>query len=136
MFDFAGGQYAPYARTTGPPGTGVWLRPDNPPYDPGDVFYNDCSPGKAQEATGRLEMEYNENVAHTAVTYAAWKHVENFYLVCGVDRAIAVELQEWFSSLEGGKWRGVERWECGHVPFISRPEEVAEWVRRCMGEKT
>jgi len=135
MFDFAGGQYSPYARVTGPPGTGVWLRPDNPPYDPSDVFYNDCTAEQAQQATEWLEMEYNENVAHAAVTYAAWKEVESFYLVCGVDGAIAVELQEWFSSLEGGKWGGVERWECGHVPFVSRPVDVGEWVRRCIGEE-
>ena len=128
-------QHGPWVYTSGEPGTNVWMSPGKPPYDPKEVFYNDCTPEQKEAAWKEVRTNYSENVVWTPIPYTAWKNIESNYLICEIDKAIDVKFQEIMSSQEGGKWKRVERLHCGHSPFLSRPDETAALVRRCAGEE-
>jgi pimeloyl-ACP methyl ester carboxylesterase len=129
-----GGKHASWIRPLGAElNTGIFLSWDNPPYTPEEVFYNDVEPAMAEEAVKRLRL-FSEDTCHCPVTYAAWKEIESNYLVCELDKAVPPEAEEAMANLSGGKWKRVEKIKAGHSPFLSRPNETAEFVRRCAGE--
>ena len=130
-----GAKHAPWVRVKGEPGTQTFMCPDNPPYEPRETFYNDCTPETQDAALKELEINYSENICHSPCLYTAWKEIESNYLVCEIDNAIPLALQEMMSSQEGGKWKRVERIHAGHSPFLSKPEETAVFVRKCAGEE-
>lgn len=127
-------QHGPWVYTTGPMGTNVFMCPGKPPYDVKEVFYNDCTPEQQEAALKDLKINYSENVVWTPIPYTAWKNIESNYLICEIDNAIDVKVQEYMSSQEGGKWKRVERLHSGHSPFLNYPDETAAFVRRCAGE--
>lgn len=128
-------KHAPWVRTDGKAGTGVFMYPDNPPYQTREVFYNDCKPEAADMAMKGLKMQYSESVCHDPCPYAAWKEIESNYLICEIDNAIPPAVQEMLAGQEGGRWKRVERMYADHSPFLSRPEETAAFVRKCAGEE-
>lgn len=127
-------KHSPWIRLTGEPGTGVFMCPDNPPYETREVFYNDCAPDVQDAALKEIKWNYSENVRHSPCWYTAWKEIESNYLICEIDNAIPLAAQEAMSGQEGGRWKRVERMHAGHSPFLSRPEETAVFVRKCAGE--
>ena len=133
LYSAGGNQHHPFIRVHGEPHTGTWMSGDNPPHDPRDVFYNDCTQKQADDAFSKLKLS-GEDLCHRPCRYAAWKDIESNYLVCELDQAIPAAAQEFMSSQEGGRWTRVERLHAGHSPFMSKPEETALFVRKCAGE--
>ncbi|KAF2482265.1 hypothetical protein BDY17DRAFT_324560 [Neohortaea acidophila] len=129
------GGHAPWYDVTGEPGTGVWMLLGQNEWDPREVFYNDCTPQQKEEGWALCKRHYNENVFQTPLPYAAWQEIESNYLLCELDGAIPEAGQDAMSTQEGGKWKRVERLRTDHSPFMSRPKETVEFVRRCAGEE-
>jgi len=100
-------------------------------YDPVKNFYNCCPPEVRGENVTKLRL-FSEAPCHDIIPYAGWKDVESYYLICEKDNAFPVFVQEAFSSMEGGRWKRVERLDTDHSPVLSRPDETAEFVIRCV----
>ena len=136
MLGGTGGAHPPWARLMGEPNTGIFMFCDNPPFQPKELFYNDCTPEIAAEATQKLEY-WSEGCMWSPCLYTAWMEIESNYLVCELDQALPPQLQEFMVTMEEGKglWRRVERVRAGHSPFLSTVEETAGFIRRCAGEE-
>ena len=57
------------------------------------------------------------------------------YLVCNNDRALPVDIQDALIDRVGRARFTVTRFDCGHFPFLSRPEAVLEVLRVAAGEE-
>ena len=123
-------EHSSFIHLTGGMGKSCWMQPIAE--DPLNTFYNDCSPEVAKEAWSHVRINFSENLCHHACPYSAWKEIDSNYLVCELDNAIPLPAQEFMSSQEGGRWRRVERLRSGHSPFLSRPDETIDFVKRCI----
>jgi pimeloyl-ACP methyl ester carboxylesterase len=69
-------------------------------------------------------------------TSPAWLNIPSAYLVCEDDRSIPAENQD--AMVEGARQAGgvieVERVFCGHSPHLTKPDKVADFLRRAAGE--
>lgn len=65
------------------------------------------------------------NVFASSVTQAAWKSIPSWYMVAKGDRAIDPDLERFYAKRMGATTREIE---ASHVPFISRPREVARLI--------
>ena len=57
------------------------------------------------------------------MTHAGWQDVPSTYILCELDRLIPAAFQETLAGVAGSK---VVRLGAGHVPFLSRTEDVAK----------
>jgi pimeloyl-ACP methyl ester carboxylesterase len=64
------------------------------------------------------------------VRAVAWREVATTYVICEEDKVLPVALQEHFAQRAGQ----TRRIASGHSPFLSRPGEVAEILRRAAQE--
>jgi pimeloyl-ACP methyl ester carboxylesterase len=95
-------------------------------------FYNDITRGRAEELAKELKP-HSWNAFRGQVEYAAYKDIPSAYLVAMMDKAIGWKSQE-KAAREVAGCDLIERVEAGHSPFLSRPEEVARFIRRAAGE--
>jgi len=131
LVDAFGGGHAPWARLYKEIGSAGWMYPNNNPFEPGTLFYNDCSEEVQDENVSKLRV-WSEAAAHTEMPYAAWKEIESSYLVCTLDNACpAKPVQEMFAEKIRGVSGRVEYMEASHSPFLSKPGELAIFIRNC-----
>jgi len=135
LVDAFGGGHAPWARLHKDIGAAGWMYPDNPPFEPGTLFYNDCPEDVRDENSSKLRV-WSEAAAHTKMPYAAWKEIKSSYLVCTLDNACPVQpVQEIFVEKIKGTSGRIEHLAASHSPFLSKPREVATFIRRGAGEE-
>jgi pimeloyl-ACP methyl ester carboxylesterase len=60
-----------------------------------------------------------------SVNSAAWQTIPSWYLLAQEDRAIIPELQRFMANRIGAKTTEIR---ASHVPYISRPREVANLI--------
>ena len=102
---------------------------------PEQVFYNDVEKAETAEMVQKLEsMQYAP--FSSKVTYAAWRDFPSSYLFCEGDQAIPVAAQRGMveAATKGKVEFRTESLDAGHSPFLSKPKETAEAVRRAAGE--
>jgi len=88
-----------------------------------DVFYHDCTPEVARDATGRLRA-YAAACFQTPVDRVAWREIPSTYVVCADDRAIHPDAQR---RMAARATRVVEL-PGSHSPFLARPVALAEEI--------
>jgi pimeloyl-ACP methyl ester carboxylesterase len=88
-----------------------------------EVFYHDCSPEVARDATRRLRT-YAAACFQTPVDRVAWREIPSTYLVCADDRAIHPDAQR---RMAARATRAVEI-PGSHSPFLARPGALAEEI--------
>lgn len=91
------------------------------------VFYNDCATEVAQGAIAHLK-QFSARAPEQTLDAAAWHEVGSTYVICTKDKAIPPEAQEAMSGRAGT----VETLDASHSPFLSRPGELAEILRRTL----
>lgn len=109
--------------------------------NPADFFYNDLSAEEGKYWVSKLKTQASATFVSPA-NYAAWKDIPSWYLIPQQDktvppdtqRAIVKEAREYHVSV-GGPGRGdrmltIEEIDAGHSPFLSRPEETADFIER------
>ncbi|KAF2002521.1 alpha/beta-hydrolase [Amniculicola lignicola CBS 123094] len=100
------------------------------------IFYNDL-PAPEQKKWFDLLQSHAFATKKSKSTAAAWTEYPCSYLICENDLAIPSFAQE--GMVGGMKEMGVDvqvqRMKSGHSPFLSRPDEVVEWIRRAAGEE-
>lgn len=98
-------------------------------------FYHDIDPDEAAYWSSQLQS-FSSFALRTKTTYAAWRVIPVQYLLCTKDQALLPAHQEAFvaAAKEAGAQIEVDRWDTSHSPFLSKPDETAEWIRRVAGE--
>jgi pimeloyl-ACP methyl ester carboxylesterase len=107
-----------------------WIRVDDAAEacfaeDSKKILYNDCPDQITTAAQARLRGQSLASFLEP-VTAAAWRDLPFAYLICEIDNCVPAAAQE--ALAEGA--RHIERIEAGHSPFMSRPAEVEEFLRR------
>ena len=105
------------------------------PKDPTNLFYNDLPPEQAAYWVSRLRPMHTQE--KPGGYYEAWRQVPVSYLVCTEDNGIAEQQQ--LAIVENAKAQGATvyttRVQAGHSPFLSKPDEVVEWIKRAAEEE-
>ena len=131
LVDAFGNGHAPWARLHKNIGSAGWLYPNNTSFEPGTLFYNDCSKEVQDEHVSKLRV-WSEAAAHTKMPYAVWKEIESSYLVCTLDNACPAQpVQEMFAEKIRAVSGRVEYMEASHSPFLSKPAALATFIRGC-----
>ncbi|KAK8220061.1 hypothetical protein M8818_000477 [Zalaria obscura] len=103
---------------------------------PAYLFYNDLTREDAVTYTDML-LPQAWSVNQFPCTYAAWKDIPTFYLVCKRDNALLLHEQR--GMIDGARVAGAnikaEQCDSGHSPFLSMVELTGDWVRRIAGEE-
>lgn len=101
-----------------------------------NIFYNDLPESEKQHWFSQLQT-HSLATFYAPTTAASWKEIPTSYLLCEDDIAIPAAGQE--AMIAGVKEMGgeieVTRIKAAHSPFLSRPGETVEWVRRVAGEE-
>lgn len=97
-----------------------------------EVFYNDLS-DEVAEQSAKMTKKFATGFFKSEASYAPFKHVPSWYLICENDQAIPVVAQEAMTSQPGANFT-IERCSASHSPFLSMPDLTAEFVRRAAGE--
>src|SRR6202012_4595778 len=90
------------------------------------ILYNDCSDEITAGAQARLKGQSLASFLEP-VTAAAWRELPYAYLICELDNCVP-EGQEKLAEGAGH----IERIAASHSPFMSRPDEVEEFLRRAI----
>jgi pimeloyl-ACP methyl ester carboxylesterase len=104
------------------------VRPENPR----EIFYNDLDAETAAECVEQL-VPFSYQCYFGKTGYAAYEDVESTFVFCTEDRAIPLQVQEGMvagAEQQGAKFGRVVLEGSSHSPMISRPDEVAEVIRR------
>lgn len=101
------------------------------------VLYNDLEHNEALKAVWRLKPQsYAVNTSPLPDQAQGIAKIPLHYLMCSKDNAVPFEAQR--SSVEAFKSLATdvhaEIIESGHSPFISRPAETANFIRKAAGE--
>ncbi|KAF2031624.1 alpha/beta-hydrolase [Setomelanomma holmii] len=95
------------------------------------VFYNDLPESEQQDYYKKL-MSHSYATFHDKTKAASWRKIPTSYWLCEDDQAIPASAQE--AMIKGVQDAGaeieVQRVKAGHSPFLSRPDETAEWIVR------
>ena len=102
------------------------------PEDPGKVFYADCSDEVAKNAIAALKP-FSYKTFSSPSQNQSWKEIPCTYMFCEDDQAIPVGAQQGMVQGSGVNFRTVTL-KTSHSPFLSKPSEMAEEVRRSAGE--
>ncbi len=95
----------------------------------GARFLQDASDRALRAAAWERTTGQGAGAFLTPTTVAAWRDRDSTYLVCTEDRSTSVALQR---SHAARATRSIDL-PTGHHPFLSRPDLVAEEVRRILG---
>ena len=109
--------------------------------NPAEAFYNDLSPEEGRHWVSKLRPHASAAFA-TPLSYTAWKDIPSWYLIALQDqaleprtqRAFLQEAREYLDNV-GGPGTGErmfksEEIDAGHSPFLSRPQETADFIER------
>jgi hypothetical protein len=66
------------------------------------------------------------------LTYQAWKHIPSAYIMCLKDKSIPLRQVRQIIKKAGIEM--VLECESGHCPYLSKTEEVGNFVRKIAGE--
>lgn len=112
--------------------------------NPAEVFYSDLSAQEGQFWVSKLLPQAGATYT-AAANYAAWKDIPSWYLVTAQDKTLRPEVQRgWIQEAReyldqlGGPGTGNRRIisqeiSAGHLPFLSRPWETAQFIKRASG---
>jgi pimeloyl-ACP methyl ester carboxylesterase len=89
-----------------------------------NVFARDVSPSEAR-IMAATQKPISGAIFETKGTGAAWKTIPSWYLVASEDRAIHPDLQRFMAKRMGAT---IFETKASHVPFITRPREVARVI--------
>ena len=103
--------------------------------DPKWWFYHDCPAGEADRAVSMLRSQAWA-VSLCPGRYTAYKDIPTSYLLCEHDRALPVAAQKSFvdAARAAGSKIHAEQLASGHSPFLSKPKETVDFIRRVAGE--
>jgi pimeloyl-ACP methyl ester carboxylesterase len=104
---------------------------------PGYYFYNDMSNSEATHWAELLRPQSWVAVTDGVVSYEPYAEIPAHYLFCSRDQALSIEGQKGMvaqAEAKSGKAFRTEELDCSHSPFLSLPEETAEFLRRSAGE--
>jgi pimeloyl-ACP methyl ester carboxylesterase len=105
---------------------------------PAHYFYNDLQSSEATRWASLLRPQSWVAVTDGVVRFEPYTEIPAHYLFCSKDRAIPVEGQKGMvaqAEAKCGKAFRTEELDCSHSPFLSLPEETAEFLRRSAGEE-
>lgn len=100
------------------------VNPDSPEH----IFYNDVCPETAKKIVQQLKPQ-SYQVMHSPLTYAAWKEVPATYLYTLRDNAIPLSIQKsMVEQTAAGVSIRTDEVDAGHIPFLTKPREVAQSI--------
>lgn len=91
------------------------------------VLYNDCEADIAAAAAARLKPQSLASFMDP-VTGVAWREKPTAYLICDLDQCVDASAQATIAEHADS----VERLAASHSPFLSRPSDVEEFLRRAV----
>lgn len=93
-------------------------------------FFHDLPYQEALLHVASLRQQTLSTFTASDGVYAGWQDVPVWYLICNQDHAMALERQQEMvkRAREAGGTVTTREIESGHEPFLSRPEEVVEFV--------
>ncbi|RDW56489.1 hypothetical protein BP5796_13130 [Coleophoma crateriformis] len=108
-----------------------WVMPKTPI----PTFYHDLPAPVAESWASKL-VRHSYATKTAGAKSAAWRTIPSTYLICEDDRAIPAFVQEGMvkACQDAGAPMETERTFTGHSPFLVKPDEVANFVRRAAGE--
>jgi pimeloyl-ACP methyl ester carboxylesterase len=89
-----------------------------------ECLYADCDPATVKWALARLGPQPVASLRQTPST-AAWRSKPSTYVVCTRDLVVPPGLQRVFAQ----RCTMSTEWDCGHSPFLSQPDRVADLIR-------
>jgi pimeloyl-ACP methyl ester carboxylesterase len=106
--------------------------------DAKSVFYNDFSLEEADSWASKL-IHQSVGVYTSTTSWAAWRHIPSTYVIGTKDKTtFTLEMVEnminMARSIEPSAFDVVEKCDGGHCLMISRPEWLADVLRRAAGE--
>ncbi len=117
MLDNRGGAYPPH-----------WDVHENEGYilmrNAEEVFYNDLPSAIASAAAADLGPQSLKSMQQP-LTYAAWQHIPNTYVIGELDHGLPPAMRELFAA----RAQNVRRMPTSHSPFLSKPAETAQLLR-------
>jgi hypothetical protein len=107
---------------------GDWVHANNAT----NAFYNDATPEQQKKYEAMLRP-HALATKHTPTTGAAHLKIPSTYLVCELDNAMPMQAQE--GMVKGAQDGGAvdfksEKIHSGHSPFMTKPQETAEYLLR------
>ena len=102
------------------------------------MFYNDIEDDKVIDELVAGTQSMSLGALASELTRAAWEYTPSTMLMCEKDLGLPVERAE--KQLKAarervpGVFESVEKCRAAHVPFVSMPEYVADFLRRVAGE--
>jgi hypothetical protein len=98
------------------------------------IFYGDLPESEQKEWFSKLQS-HNLNTFYAKAPGASWKEIPTSYLVCEDDRAIPIQGQE--GMIQNARDKGaeieVDKLKASHSPFLSMPNETADWIVKVAG---
>ena len=94
-----------------------------------DLLYGDCSPEMAADAARRLTPQAIEPFGEAVrLSEERFGSVRRVYVECTRDEALSIELQR--DMIAAAQPIEVHTLDCGHSPFLSMPDRLAEILMR------
>lgn len=108
------------------------------PDDAKRIFYNDMSDEEGNLWASKLS-HHSIGVYTSTTSYAAWRYIPSTYVIATQDQtAFTPEVVSFIidtaRKIEPTAFDVVERCDAGHCLMISRPEWLADVLRRAAGE--
>ncbi len=88
-----------------------------------ELFFADCDDGTFAEALTRATPQ-SQAAFGQPVRRVAWREIPSTYVVCAEDRAIPAAGQR----AHAAKATRIVELACGHHPFLSQPETLAQII--------
>ena len=108
---------------------GMWMEL-NYGYDLADAFYHDVPKERAQALVKELRKQAWSTFVNGEGTYAGWRDVPVYYLVCTEDKTFPRPVQD--VLVAGARQAGADvttsEIATSHSPFVSKVDETAAWV--------
>ncbi|KAK2746616.1 hypothetical protein FQN55_005604 [Onygenales sp. PD_40] len=110
---------------------GLWLLPKTPE----KILYNDLPDETAEFWVSKLQP-HSHATNFVGVPTASWRKIPSSYLLCENDQAIPLFVQEAMvkACQDAGATIDTTKIAASHSPFLSKPDEVVEFLRRAAGE--
>lgn len=89
-----------------------------------ELFAKDVSPREASVMAAAQKPIFGDSFS-ASVSDPAWKTIPSWYLVAQEDGALNPDLQRFYAKRIGAKTTEIRS---SHVPFVSRPREVARFI--------
>jgi hypothetical protein len=108
------------------------------PDDAKRIFYNDMSSEEGDLWASKL-FHQSLGVFTSTTSYAAWRYIPSTYVICAQDQSsftpeVVSFIIDTARKIEPTAFDVVERCDGGHCIMISRPEWLADVLRRAAGE--